>query len=70
MAPSHELSPEDFDMVTSINYRGYWLSARAEITRILKQEPLPTHDGRPGNRGSIVNVGSNLSLVSRENYRM
>lgn len=67
LAPSHELSTEDFDKVTSINYRGIWLSSRAEIKRMLKQDPLPTHDGRPGNRGSIVNIGSNLSIVSREN---
>lgn len=34
-----------------------------------KQEPLKTHDGRPGNRGVIVNVASNLSLVSRPETR-
>lgn len=32
---------------------------------MLKQDPLPTHDGRPGNRGSIVHVASQLGIVSR-----
>lgn len=36
---------------------------------MLKQEPLPTHDGRPGNRGSIVNIASQLGVVSRPNAR-
>jgi hypothetical protein len=36
---------------------------------MMKQEPLPTHDGRPGNRGSIVNLGSNLALVSKGKTR-
>jgi hypothetical protein len=37
--------------------------------RMMKQEPLPTHDGRPGNRGVIVNIASNLALVSRNGTR-
>jgi hypothetical protein len=32
---------------------------------MLKQDPLPTHDGRQGQRGSIVNIASQLALVSR-----
>lgn len=32
---------------------------------MLEQEPLPSHDGRPGNRGSIVNIASQLGLVGR-----
>lgn len=32
---------------------------------MLKQEPLPTHDGRPGNRGSLVNFASQLGIVGR-----
>ena len=32
---------------------------------MLKQEPLPTHDGRPGNRGSVVNIASQLGIVGR-----
>ncbi len=36
---------------------------------MMKQEPLPTHDGRLGNRGSIVNIASQLGVVSRPNAR-
>lgn len=62
---SHETSVEDFDRINRVNYRGCWLSSRAEIKQMLKQEPLPTHDGRPGNRGAIVNIASQLGLVGR-----
>jgi short-subunit dehydrogenase len=38
---------------------------QGELTQMLKQEPLPTHDWRKGNRGAIVNIASQLGLVSR-----
>ncbi|KAF2725726.1 NAD(P)-binding protein [Polychaeton citri CBS 116435] len=60
--PSHE-----FDRINGINYRGCWLSSRAELAQMLKQDPLPTHDGRMGNRGSIVNIASALAFVGRQN---
>jgi len=60
---------EDFDRINSVNYRGCWLSSRAEIKQMLKQEPLPTHDGRPGNRGAIVNIASQLGIVGRPGAR-
>lgn len=69
LGPSHVLSVADFDRITQTNYRGLWLCARGEITRMLRQEALPTHDGRPGNRGCIVNIASNLALVSRPETR-
>ncbi|RMY29233.1 hypothetical protein D0865_15569 [Hortaea werneckii] len=62
---SHETSLEEFDRINNINYRGCWLCSRAEIQQILKQVPLPTHDGRPGNRGSVVNIASQLGIVGR-----
>jgi NAD(P)-dependent dehydrogenase (short-subunit alcohol dehydrogenase family) len=52
-------------MINNVNYRGCWLSSRAAIQRMLKQDPLPTHDGRPGCRGSIVNIASQLGIVGR-----
>ncbi|KAF4837867.1 2-(R)-hydroxypropyl-CoM dehydrogenase [Colletotrichum tropicale] len=64
-APSHLLTTAEFDEITTTNYRGTWLCSKAELSQMIKQEPLKTHDGRPGNRGVIVNVASNLSLVSR-----
>ena len=69
MKPSHELTTKEFDDINGSNYRGMWLASRAELGHMLSQEPLPTHDGRPGNRGSVVNIGSNLALVSRPGTR-
>ncbi len=60
---------QQFDLINGINYRGCWLSSRAELAQMLKQEPLPTHDGRLGSRGSIVNIASQLGVVSRPNAR-
>ncbi|SPO00795.1 related to dehydrogenase [Cephalotrichum gorgonifer] len=65
LEPSVELPISEFDMVTSINYRGLWLASRAVLGHMVFQDPLLTHDGRPGNRGSVVNIASNLGLVSR-----
>ncbi|KAI7287389.1 NAD(P)-binding protein [Hortaea werneckii] len=62
---SHETSLEEFDRINNINYKGCWLCSRAEIQQMLKQEPLATHDGRPGNRGSVVNIASQLGIVGR-----
>ncbi|KAF5027099.1 hypothetical protein F66182_811 [Fusarium sp. NRRL 66182] len=62
---SHETSAEEFDRINGVNYRGSWLSSRAAIRNMIKQEPLPTHDGRPGNRGSIVNISSALGATCR-----
>jgi NAD(P)-dependent dehydrogenase (short-subunit alcohol dehydrogenase family) len=63
---STETSPEEFDSVNNVNYRGCWLSSRAELHQMLQQSPLPSHDpARPPQRGSIVNIASQLGIVSR-----
>jgi len=36
---------------------------------MLRQEVLPSHDGRPGERGSVVNIASQLGVVGRPNAR-
>jgi len=36
---------------------------------MLTQDPLPSHDGRPGERGSVVNIASQLGIVGRPNAR-
>lgn len=48
---SHEMSVEEFDRVVNVDYRGCWLCSREEIKHMIKQDPLPSHDGRLGNRG-------------------
>ena len=55
----------DFDRVNNINYKGCWLSSRAEIRHMLKQEPLHGFSTSSGWRGSIVNIASQLGLVAR-----
>ncbi|OQD74008.1 hypothetical protein PENDEC_c012G03812 [Penicillium decumbens] len=63
---STETELSAFDAVNNVNYRGCWLSSRAELAAMLKQEPLASHDpDRQPQRGSIVNVASQLGLVGR-----
>ncbi|KAJ5461394.1 uncharacterized protein N7458_002946 [Penicillium daleae] len=63
---SAETSLAEFDRVTNINYRGCWLSSRAQLKQMVRQDPLPSHDpSRPPQRGAIVNVASQLGIVGR-----
>ncbi|GAB7356848.1 hypothetical protein MBLNU459_g7721t1 [Dothideomycetes sp. NU459] len=62
---SHEMSIEEFDNVLNVDYRGCWLCSREELKHMVKQEPLQSHDGRPGSRGAIVNIASQLGIVAR-----
>ncbi|KAJ6097391.1 hypothetical protein N7499_001765 [Penicillium canescens] len=63
---SAETTLEEFDRVNNVNYRGCWLSSRAELRQMASQSELPSHDpNRPGQRGSVVNVASQLGIVSR-----
>lgn len=49
-----------------MNYRGCWLSSRAQFRAMLKQDVLPSHEvGRQGQRGSVVNIASQLGIVGR-----
>ena len=51
------------------NFRGLWLFAREELNYMCTQDIGQTHDGRPGVRGSIVNIASNLALVAKPEVR-
>ncbi|OAG05810.1 short-chain dehydrogenase/reductase-like protein SDR [Paraphaeosphaeria sporulosa] len=57
-----EMETGEFDRLNSINYRGSWLSCRAQLRNMLKQEPL---DEQPKQRGAIVNIASQLGIVGR-----
>lgn len=59
---STETSVEEFDRINRVNYRGTWLSSRAMLSLMLKQEPLPEHGEM---RGSVVNIASQLGIVAR-----
>lgn len=67
---STDMSIEDFDKVNNVNYRGCWLTSRAQLKAMLGQDPLPSHDeARPHQRGSIVNIASQLGVVGRPKAR-
>ncbi|ETS76299.1 hypothetical protein PFICI_11686 [Pestalotiopsis fici W106-1] len=61
-ARSTEMPVSVFDAVNNVNYRGTWLSSRAALAAMLKQEPLT-----PGGitRGAVVNIASQLGIVAR-----
>lgn len=63
---STEMPADAFDKINNVNYRGCWLSSRAQLRAMVGQEPLPNHDpSRPPQRGSIVNIASQLGIVGR-----
>jgi NAD(P)-dependent dehydrogenase (short-subunit alcohol dehydrogenase family) len=57
-----EMTTDAFDRLNNINYKGSWLSCRAQLRNMLKQQPLAQH---PKQRGSIVNIASQLGVVAR-----
>lgn len=59
---SHETPTSAFDLITNVNYKGSWLTSRAALAQMMKQEPLPDH---PDQRGAIVNIASQLGVVAR-----
>ncbi|OJJ05549.1 hypothetical protein ASPVEDRAFT_86892 [Aspergillus versicolor CBS 583.65] len=63
---SIDTTTEQFDFINSINYRGAWLCSRAALKRMVGQKPIPSPESwRPAQRGSIVNIASQLGIVSR-----
>ena len=64
---SPEFSVTDFDKQFSINTRGMWLCQRAELTQMLKQEPLNIPDVPSPSRGAIANVASMAALRVYDN---
>lgn len=64
--PSSDTSVADFDFINGVNYRGCWLSSRAQLRVMLEQPPSPSHDAsRSIQRGSIINIASQLGIVGR-----
>lgn len=67
---STETTTETFDHINTVNYRGSFLCSRAELKHMLRQDPLSSHDpDRTPQRGSIVNVASQLGIVGRPSAR-
>ncbi|OCK78502.1 oxidoreductase [Lepidopterella palustris CBS 459.81] len=57
------LSASDFELVYQVNLRGVFFCAKAEISQMLKQEPLVSKDSPWPARGAIVNVSSQAGLM-------
>jgi NAD(P)-dependent dehydrogenase (short-subunit alcohol dehydrogenase family) len=64
-----EMTVEEFDKVTSVNYRGVWLCEKKELEMMKTQDFLPGSEGARRSRGSIVNIASQLGVVGRSNAR-
>ena len=62
---SHEMTTDEFDLVNGVNYRGTWLVTRAVMGHMVQQEPLPGQHRIRKQRGAVVNVASQLGIVSR-----
>ncbi|KAF2134436.1 short-chain dehydrogenase/reductase-like protein SDR [Dothidotthia symphoricarpi CBS 119687] len=62
MIKAVDMTTDAFDRLNNINYRGSWLSCRAQLRNMLKQEPLSES---PKQRGAIVNIASQLGVVAR-----
>ena len=73
--PSDLSRVEDFDKVTGVNYRGLWLCEKEELAIMKSQDYLDVPGpgdgirGKRRQRGSIVNVASQLAIVGRSNAR-
>ena len=57
-----DMPTDSFDRLNAINYKGSWLSCRAQLRHMLNQTPLEEH---PKQRGAIVNIASQLGIVAR-----
>jgi NAD(P)-dependent dehydrogenase (short-subunit alcohol dehydrogenase family) len=53
---------EDFNFTNSVNIYGLFYCQREELKAMRKQE-LVASDGRPGVRGSIVNISSVAGIL-------
>lgn len=68
--PSLASTPEDFDRINSVNYRGLWLCQQAALkymrTQSLTSEAYPNANipTARAQRGAIVNIASSLAVTN------
>ncbi|KAF2703826.1 oxidoreductase [Pleomassaria siparia CBS 279.74] len=73
VAPTAEVSLEDFDRLNGVNYRGLWMCVKEELKLMLRNDIKPYHSFTTsreeslvrGQRGAIVNIASQLGLVGK-----
>lgn len=63
-----DINLEDFDKLNNVNYRGLWICERKELEMMKDQEYL-SDEGERRQRGSIVNIASQLGVVGRSAAR-
>lgn len=61
--PIHEQTIAEFDAITAVGIRGYWLGARAAVTQMRTQEAGPN-----GRQGVILNTASVQSFVGERGF--
>jgi NAD(P)-dependent dehydrogenase (short-subunit alcohol dehydrogenase family) len=61
--PIHEQTLDEFDAITGIGIRGYWMGAKAAVTQMLGQPPLEN-----GRKGVILNTASVQSFVGEKGF--
>ncbi|MCU0830554.1 MAG: SDR family oxidoreductase [Rhizobiaceae bacterium] len=61
--PIHEQTLDEFDTITGIGIRGYWMGAKAAVTLMLTQSPLEN-----GRKGVILNTASVQSFVGEKGF--
>ncbi|KFY50306.1 hypothetical protein V496_09415 [Pseudogymnoascus sp. VKM F-4515 (FW-2607)] len=68
LVPTTESDVTVLERIMSVNLKGVWLCERAALKQMLRQEPLPLQESAPAGRaparGSIINIGSVLSLLA------
>jgi len=60
--PTWETDSDAFRRVIEVNTTGVWLCNKHELRQMLKQDSIEVEEGRPPQRGSIVNCASVNSI--------
>lgn len=63
LTPLADMATKNFDFINSVNTRGLLHCVQAEVRAMRGQELIYPLEGRPGVRGSIVNIASVGSIV-------
>ncbi|CAK3768092.1 3-oxoacyl-[acyl-carrier- ] reductase 1 [Lecanosticta acicola] len=62
LAPSWDISLEQWKKVIDVNLVGVWLCTRLELKQMMKQSSIDVEEGRVPQQGSIVNAASVNSI--------